>query len=38
MTKKANLHEALKKYFGFDKFKGERKSSRICWMAKTPLC
>ena len=24
MTKKANLHEALKKYFGFDKFKGDQ--------------
>ena len=24
MTKKANLHDALKKYFGFDKFKGDQ--------------
>ena len=24
MTKRANLHEALKKYFGFDKFKGDQ--------------
>jgi ATP-dependent DNA helicase RecQ len=24
MSKKANLHEALKKYFGFDKFKGDQ--------------
>ena len=24
MTKKTNLHEALKKYFGFDKFKGDQ--------------
>jgi len=24
MSKKTNLHEALKKYFGFDKFKGDR--------------
>ena len=24
MTKKANLHEALKRYFGFDKFKGDQ--------------
>ena len=24
MTKKANLHDALKRYFGFDKFKGDQ--------------
>ena len=39
MTKKTNLTEALKKYFGFDTFKGDQEAIvRMCWTARTPLC
>ena len=42
MTEKRNLTEALKKYFGFDTFKGDQERiirlSRTCWTAMILSC